>query len=648
LERLVAVDVLRIADGEFVFRIADPKVGSLQGPVLEIGPSGVLIATRQQFDASTYETVLDVTIELKGHMSRQFFASVTGNESGGVRLAWLNIDPGQQGRLKVLLDAYKVRQQKAAAAPADPNAGNKTRRLVKPSSAPAPAPAPRSSAPEVLNLFGGDPTPPPSPVVPATPATADAGGDRVGTRRVLKPGPPAGAVPAKSGAPMSLFGGDAEAAPTTEQAGETGPSDDSKAHSVVVAPTAKFEKLGTQPTSAPKSSAGDTSHHEDEDLAAAADAGKTVVGQDGRMDIGATLRNKAKTVRASELAARHDKVRVLNLATIRALIMDAVEDAASHLSRALSEGERKRLLEEAEEGFQERMKAFQLEKASADEKSKKLAEQLFTAQKLLEDERKRTISADQFTVSSAGLGELEAGFQKLIDRAQSEGKIDESLEGQLRKLAERVFDEERQRIREKEMSAQNDKIDLLEKKIKRLAGNLEETEKQRDEAREIAQALEKMGGQGLSMEQIKNKYKIGLSKDDPRREAKMAIMKELLDQNRELRRKLGIALNEVKPEPAKAEVAAEPVAEAAAPASAEAEEPVAEGEESTADLVNPDDEPWSPDETAGDSAASDVNPDDMPWEPPAAAAAPADSVDEGGVKILRAYKTFEPPPLIKK
>ena len=628
----MADDVLRIADGEFVFRIADPKIGSLQGNVLEIGQAGVLIATKQQFDASTYEAVLDVTIELKGHMNRQFFASVTGNEAGGVRLAWLNIDPGQQGRLKVLLDAYKARLQKAAAPASETSStANKTRRLVKPSAPPSSSPAPRQVSGEILNLFGGDPTPPPSPVVPPAPAKSEAA--------------PAPAPVPKTSAPMSLFGGAAE-----EPAKPAAPSDESKAHSIVISSTTKFEKA---PERAPEKPAGEPAakppeRHEDEEIAEAADAGKTVVGQDGRMDIGATLRNKAKTVRASELAARHDKVRVLNLATIRALIMDAVEDAANHLSRALSEGERKRLLEEAEEGFQERMKAFQLEKASADEKSKKLAEQLNTAQKLLEDERKRTISADQFTVSSAGLGELEAGFQKLIDRAQSEGKIDESLEGQLRKLAERVFDEERQRIREKEMSAQNDKIDLLEKKIKRLAGNLEETEKQRDEAREIAQALEKMGGQGLSMEQIKNKYKIGLAKDDPRREAKMAIMKELLDQNRELRRKLGIALNEVKPEPPKAEAPAEPVAEAAEPVSAEADAPVAEGEESGEALVNPDDQPWNPDEGTGAAAASDINPDDLPWEAPAAPAAPAADGDDGGVKILRSYKTFEPPPLIKK
>jgi hypothetical protein len=621
-------DALRISDGEFVYRIADPKLGSLRGDVLEISPVGVLIRTKHQFDANAYETVLDVMIELKGQMSRQFFASVVGNEAGGARLSWLNIDPGQAGRLKILLDAYRARylKKEVASTVAQSPTGegiHKTRRMIKPS---AQTPAPKPAGGMVITPFGGaDPTPGGTPVLKLD--DEPAANLASGTQRVKKP----------TTQPLSLFGeGGAADAPSEPP---RDPGDDSKAHSVVIAPTAQFVKVSTeQPVQ--------VSSVEEEDPA---ESGKMVVGQDGRMDIGATLRSKAKTVRASELAARHDKVRVLNLATIRALIQEAVEDAASHLSRALSEADRKRLLEEAEEGFQERMKAFQMEKASADERSKKLADQLQMAQKLLEDERKRSITSDQFTVSASGLGELEGGFQKLIDRAMAEGKLDGGLEEQLRKLASRVFDEERQRIREKEMQAQNDKIELLEKKIKRLAGNLDEAERQRDEAREIAQALESMGGQGLSMEQIKSKYKIGLAKDDPRREAKLAIMKELLDENRDLRRKLGIQLNEVKPAAKPVESAPEPTPE---PVLAETEGATAEADQANAaavdggaELANPDDEPWSPDGDAG--GASETSPDDEPWEPPADAG-PKEDGEIGGVKILRSFKNFEPPPLIKK
>lgn len=644
-------DVLQIADGEFVFRITDPNLGSLHGPVLEISNAGALIATKHQFDATAYETVLDVTVELKGQLSRQFFASVAGTEAAGVRLTWLNIDPGQQGRLKILFDAYKSRYGQKTAGPAATSDGqHKTRRLVKPSASPTSS-APRPTSAMVITPFGADPTPSASAIVPGggdeAPATSGETAERIGPRRVLKPSNP---TPT-----LSVFG-----------KGSDDSSDESKAHRVVITPTARFEKLSSD-----ASLAGDES-----EINAAADAGKTVVGQDGRMDISATLRSKGKMIRASELAARHDKVRVLNLATIRQLIQEVVEEAAGHMTRGMNEAERKRLLEEAEEGFQERMKAFQLEKTNADEKSKQLADQLGKAQKLLEDERKRSISADQFTVSTAGLVEIEAAFQKVIDRCVVNGQLTPDIEEQLRKLTAHVLDAERKLVSEKEAQAQNDKIELLEKKIKRLAGNLEDTERQRDEAREIASALEKSAGQGLSLEQIKNKFQIGLSKDDPRREQKLMVMRELLEQNRELRKKLGIATN--------AEAAAEADQKAAAiahnvnaaTAAVMPDVTPSEGAATLADdealtdgepLANPDDEIWSPDpeprasatlkrygseeavdETeVAEDAAPEINPDDLPWEAPVVAALP-DGEDDRGVKVMRDFKKFEPPPLHSK
>ena len=652
-ERYVAEDVLQIADGEFVFRISDPKIGSLQGPLLEIGQAGALIATKHQFDATAYETVLDVTVELKGQLSRQFFASVAGTEARGVRLAWLNIDPGQQGRLKILLDAYKARSglKPASAAAEGPH---KTRRLVKPSAPPAAPSVPKSSSPMVITPFGANPTPSSTPILPEdsgskseSPSGEHDSAERIGTRRVLKPGAQT----------VSVFG---------EQPSDS--SEDSKAHRVVIAPTARFEKIKID---APRT-------EDDADVSAAAEAGKTVVGQDGRMDISATLRSKGKMIRASELAARHDKVRVLNLATIRQLIQEVVEEAAGHMTRAMNEAERKRLLEEAEEGFQERMKAFQLEKINADEKSKQLADQLGKAQKLLEDERKRSISADQFTVSTAGLVEIESAFQKVIDRCVVNGQLTPDIEEQLRKLTAHVLDAERKLVSEKEAQAQNDKIDLLEKKIRRLAGNLEDTERQRDEAREIASALEKSAGQGLSLEQIKQKFQIGLSKDDPRREQKLMVMRELLEQNRELRKKLGIATNSEDAAAAdkKAKAIAENVNAAAAaimpdstPAggSSTFEADDADAPTDGEPMANPDDEVWSPDpapqasptlkrygaeaeeadETPAPPAEPAVNPDDLPWDPPAAVALP-DGEDDRGVKVMRDFKKFEPPPLLKK
>jgi hypothetical protein len=175
-----------------------------------------------------------------------------------------------------------------------------------------------------------------------------------------------------------------------------------------------------------------------------------------------------------------------------------------------------------------------------------------------------------------------------------------------------VIDEARRRRHEQERQAQSATIERLEEKVGRLVGELEEAERQRDAARAQAQALEARGDPGLSGEE-EAPSRAGLSRDDPRRAAKMAIMKELLEQNRELRRALGLAL-------------------AGAQAGAVAVEIVAV-------------------EVSGEleiEAAMEVNPDDLPWQPSEEAAAPTDDGDAGGVKIMRHFKHFDPPPLVKR
>jgi len=124
-------------------------------------------------------------------------------------------------------------------------------------------------------------------------------------------------------------------------------------------------------------------------------------------------------------------------------------------------------------------------------------------------------------------------------------------------------------------------------------------------------------------------------------------MREVLEQNRELRRKLGLSLNDGAGDrpAAPATVAAEPTPSAQAAIIEEpaaTDEPSADGDagEPSEPVVNPDDEPWSPD------AGAVVNPDDEPWSPPGSATEGGDS-DDRGVKILRDYKKFEPPPLAR-
>jgi AcrR family transcriptional regulator len=350
-----------------------------------------------------------------------------------------------------------------------------------------------------------------------------------------------------------------------------------------------------------------------------ATGGKTaVVGKDGRMDIGASIRSHAKTVKASDLASRHERVRVLNMATIKSLIQEAVEEAASHLTRSLGEAERKRLLEEAEEGFQERLKSFQAEKQSAEERNKRLNEQLEAARRLLDDERKRTIKADQFTVSDEGLGEIEDRFKRLLDRTLASGGVPADVEEELRKLISRILDSEREKIREKELEAQNAKIELLERKISRLAGSLEESEKQRDDAQKFAAFLESQGGGAL-----RNVYEAGIKGEDPNKEKKLALMKKILDENRALRQSLGIETKEVKDEPKQ---------EPAKPAPAAKEVPKAE--------VSPEPEPPAAEESPADdttdaegSSEPQTNPDDEIWEVKPLAGL-TEGVNESGIKRI--------------
>jgi hypothetical protein len=632
----VAADALRITDGESHCRIPDPTSGTVNAPLLEIGLQGALVDTKTQLEANAY---IDVTLALKDIAPRQLFAHVVSSGNDGLRLKWLHFDPGEEGKLKSLLEAYA----RARAGAKSPTSHSGTRRIVRPKGDAPPATSevpspPASSTRRLVRPSASAITPfsdigpaPSAPSAPAASAGDAASSARVGTRRVVRPSQQA----------MTPFA-EATSDPTPTQTEKSGAQ-------VVIEPTDRFEKLvdvgiekaqsGAKP--APASTATPSAGEQIATTpsggsptvagSAAKDAGtgegsgaqraqspfgedsgahqvtggKTaVVGKDGRMDIGASIRSHAKTVKASDLASRHERVRVLNMATIKSLIQEAVEEAASHLTRSLGEAERKRLLEEAEEGFQERLKSFQAEAQSAEERNKRLNDQLESARRLLEDERKRSIKADQFTVSDEGLGEIEDRFKRLLDRTLAAGSVPTDVEEDLRALIARILDSEREKIREKELEAQNAKIELLERKISRLAGSLEESEKQREDAQKFAAFLESQGGGAL-----RNVYEAGIKGEDPNKEKKLALMKKILDENRALRQSLGIELTEVKDEPKKeAPKAAAPAPVKNVPAAEVAPEPEPEAspvddttdaEGSSEPQVNPDDEVWEVKPLAG-------------------------------------------------
>ncbi len=675
----MAAEVLHVNDGDSHCRVADPTNGAVvNAPVIEISLQGVLIGTQIQFEANAY---IDITLALKDLAPRQLFAHVVTCSPDGLRLRWLHFDPGEETRLKGLLDSY-TRLHRGGKGPAassgrSPTEGaqNNTRRVVKPrtsgveeggpildGSVPAPG-APVTGTRRLVRPSASAITPFSDALPPET------GSERVGSRRVVRP----------SNSVM---------APVDQAKAEAArdPFDDSRSHQVVIAPTERFEELRDvsttrsehkhpaeagavpaapaseeAPVSALAASAtttGDppTSPFPGDSTDKHVAGGKTaVIGRDGRMDIGASIRSHAKTVRASELAARHDRVRVLNMATIRTLIVEAVEEAAAHLTRSLSEGERKRLLEEAEEGFQERLKSFEVEKASAEEKAKRLNDQLETARKLLEDERKRTIKADQFTVSAEGLGEIEDRFQRLLTRSLADGGVSPQLEDELRKLISRILDSEREKIRAKELEAQNSKIELLERKISRLAGTLEETEKQRDDAQRFASFLEQQGGGAL-----RNVFEAGLKEGDPNKERKLALMKHILDENRALRGHLGIALADPNAPDETQEQAPDstknPINQATPDTSSfrrEMKADVAELKEAASHITEhtPHAPAALPDDLESEALSRkeagvglEVNPDDEPWEVTPLADAGA-GVNASGIKRINVPTTFAPPPM---
>ena len=88
--------------------------------------------------------------------------------------------------------------------------------------------------------------------------------------------------------------------------------------------------------------------------------------------------SRSRTVQASELAARHDKVRVLNMSTIKELIKESVAEAMVDINTGMSSD---RLAEEVEKRVDEQLAAFKAEKQDAQAQAKRLEEELENAQK---------------------------------------------------------------------------------------------------------------------------------------------------------------------------------------------------------------------------------------------------------------------------
>lgn len=668
--------------------IADPKTGPVEVPVLGLDTKGAVLDCSLVFQANEY---IDAALELETGERHSLFAHVLSSGEDGLRLRWLHFDPGEDKKLAVFLgmaDAHpglpvkskKTRkvvrpsgraasvQTETAEPDAQASATRSKRKVVRPSGRHLPT---TSSSDEVAIDLDDGLDLAPLANKPARSQAADTKGTKRKTRKVVKPSAAAEGAQAlepfaeddDSGsnraqvkrktrrvikpqtgrsdtqqpfaddeyAPADDAKGPSENTPTVSAAVLT---DDTTAHNVVLASTQKFEELKAKTSKHRK-----TKRH-------------NIVGEDGRLDVGASIRNSAKTVSASDLASRHDQVRVLNMKTIKALIQDAVAEAIKHLGSQLDENEKKRLLEEAEEEFQERMNAFKAENKGLQAQAENLQAQLERAQKLLDDEKQRTIEADQFTVSDAGLADMEKHFERIVSRTASDGQISGEVEDQLKSIVGRLLDEEREHIAEQARQAQGEAIELLERKVGRLAKSLNDTEQERDRAQRQMAAMHASGGGALS-----NVMEAGLDDADPDKEHKLELLKDIFKQNKELRESLQASGVEIKArkKPVVKEVQ-EIKPEASADEASEAEESeLIEAAEATEATGDADDDRT---ESADDLVAADeeMNPDDMPWEPGMSFSQEiaGDNEDEDDGSALKkmdasaAIASFKMPPLQRK
>ncbi len=326
---------------------------------------------------------------------------------------------------------------------------------------------------------------------------------------------------------------------------------------------------------------------------------------EGAMDVTATIRKKARKVRASDLASRVEMVDVLDLGALKGLIKEAVDESVALLEKGLGEGERRRILEEAEEAVKERIEIFKAEKAGMEESVRLLGAELAKTQALLEEERTKVISASQFTVSDQGMVELETRMGRMLGQAIKKGHADPKLAEEMRQVLLRLLDDERQKISQQAEEAQSARIALLEKKVGRLASSLQSAETERDHARRRADVLEASGILGL-----RNISTAGLDTEDPDRERKLELLKEIVQVNRDMRSLLKsqgrLPAMRARPAPTPGGAPAAKAPPEPAPVGPPAHRPPAG--EGAAGGEGPEEVPQL---ATGEGA----DPDDLPWEP---------------------------------
>jgi hypothetical protein len=261
---------------------------------------------------------------------------------------------------------------------------------------------------------------------------------------------------------------------------------------------------------------------------------------DGKLDLGATIRQRVRLVRTSELAARVDNLQLISMSTIRQLLTEAVDAAVARLRPQLVKGAMKRCQQNVREIFAEKVAALQARNEALESKVQELALELESAQTALDLRHRSEAHGQGFAAPEDMLAnledKLEEAFQRFGAATSQRGQQGRDFRNEVIRLLKSECDEMRERRRQEEKD-QSSKIALLERKARRLASALDATSKERDGVRkELQMARDTLQGMKFGSPVSSYDYE---SKVD--RELKHALMKELFEFNQDLRQILAAA-----------------------------------------------------------------------------------------------------------
>ncbi len=241
-----------------------------------------------------------------------------------------------------------------------------------------------------------------------------------------------------------------------------------------------------------------------------------VVVAEGRLDLGATLRNKVKIVRAADMASRVDKLQVIDISTIRELVRVAVNEAAHILRPQRAEPDNR------PEPPRPRTKTALLDSHTT------------SITTLMIEHRARAGSARSGSPPESVLEKLDERIHGVLQRVRATGSLPEGLQDNVRKLISKAITEEEENLKKRLYPSKDDQIALLEKKVKRLATALDSATQERDHVRgQLASAID-----ASRRTRFGPVSREGIDKADPDRKLKLSLLKEIVQQNRAVRKTL--------------------------------------------------------------------------------------------------------------